>query len=719
MANDRPTCVKVPMIMQMEALECGAASLAMIMAYYKKWLPLSQVREDCGVSRDGSFASSILKAARNYGMTAKAYKYTVPKIKARAKFPVIIHWNFNHFVVLDGFKGDKAVINDPARGIVEVSAEEFDHSFTGVCLQFTPGEKFEPSGRPTSLVEFLGGHLNGMKKPLLLIMLTATLAAIIGIVNPVLSRIFMDDILTGKNPDWLGPFNLILIALVIYWTTVLIIQSVYFLKVKGKIGISANTKYMWHTLHLPMKFFSQRMSGDLSNRQNLNDQIAETLVSQLAPIAINIVLLVFYLIVMFVYSPLLASVGLVTIAINLWVTKIISQKRMNVTRVQMRDLSKMQSATVSGIQMIETIQAAGAEEAYFERWSGFQASVNKSKADFAKINQYLGMLPSLVQQFSSIVILSLGIWMIMTGRFTVGMLMAFQAFLNSFLTPVNTLLTAGQSIQELRTSMERIDDVMDYERDVHEDTEIPETEEYEKLKGNIEIKDVTFGYSKVAAPLIENFNLSIKSGEKIAIVGGSGCGKSTLSKLIAGLYEPWSGEILFDGKKRTDIPRSVFNGSLAVVDQDISLFEDTISNNIKMWDSTIEDFEMIMAARDADIHEDIAVKKNGYDFMIAENGKNLSGGQRQRLELARVLALDPMIVILDEATSALDARTEGKVIQSIKMRGVTSIIVAHRLSTIRDCDKILVMSEGKIVEQGTHDELMQMDGYYTKLITTE
>lgn len=719
MAETKKKHVKVPMIMQMEALECGAACLAMVLAYYKKWIPLSQVREDCGVSRDGSFASSILKAARNYGMNAKAYKYSVEKLKTRVTYPAIIHWNFNHFVVLAGFKGDRAVINDPARGIVEVSPEELDRSFTGVCMQFVPGENFRPSGKQASLMNFLASHINGIKKPLFLIALTATLAALIGIVTPVFSRIFLDEILTGNNPEWLMPFNLILLAVILYWTVVLIIQKRYYLKVEGKIAIASNSEYMWHTLHLPMKFFSQRMCGDLAGRQNLNDSIAQTLVTQLAPIFINIILLIFYLIVMFVYSPLLASIGLVTIAINLWVTRVISAKRMNLTRVQMRDQAKMDSSTVSGIQMIETIQAAGAEEAYFERWSGYQASVNKAKTEFTKLNQFLGAVPAMVQQVSSIVILSLGIWMIMDGHFSVGMLTAFQGFMSSFLQPVNTLLTAGQSIQELRTSMERIDDVMDYETDVKTGPEIREDVSYQKLEGTIELKDITFGYSKVAPPLIENFNLTIHAGEKIAIVGGSGCGKSTISKVIAGLYEPWSGEVLFDGRHREEIPRSVFNGSLAVVDQDITLFEDTISENIKMWDQTIEDFEVIMAARDAKIHEDIMLKKNGYQYRVAENGKNLSGGQRQRLELARVLALDPTILILDEATSALDAQTEGEVIRAIKMRGITSIIVAHRLSTIRDCDQILVMQDGHIVEQGTHEELMKLNGYYTQLITTE
>jgi ABC-type bacteriocin/lantibiotic exporter with double-glycine peptidase domain len=404
----------------------------------------------------------------------------------------------------------------------------------------------------------------------------------------------------------------------------------------------------------------------------------------------------------------------------MWVARVISQKRINLTRGQMRDSGKLAATTTSGIQMIETIKASGAENGFFERWAGFQASVNSSAVKSAMLNQYLGALPGALQQIANIAVLILGVMLIMDGTFTVGMLLAFQGFMSSFLAPMDSLIGVGQSVQEMRSSMERVEDVMNYKPDVeYAPQKENEEREYSKLTGVLDMKDVTFGYSRLSEPLIENFNLTIKPGQRIAFVGPSGCGKSTLSKLISGLYRPWSGDIEFDGQPQNHICREVFTGSVAVVDQDIILFEDTIANNIKMWDKSIEDFEMILAARDAGLHSEIVQRDGGYNGMVLESGKNFSGGQRQRLEIARVLAQDPRIIILDEATSALDAKTEYEVISAIKDRGITCIIVAHRLSTIRDCDEIIVMDKGKVIERGKHDELYRTGGLYTQLVATE
>jgi ABC-type bacteriocin/lantibiotic exporter with double-glycine peptidase domain len=382
----------------------------------------------------------------------------------------------------------------------------------------------------------------------------------------------------------------------------------------------------------------------------------------------------------------------------------------------MRDAGKLASATVAGIEMIETIKASGAENGYFEKWSGYQASVNTQKVKYAKLNQYLGMIPSLVSSLTNTAVLMIGVWLTMKGEFTVGMIMAFQGFLASFTAPATSLISAGQTLQEMSTEMERVEDVMEYPNDPVFENET-EAESYAKLTGEIEMKNVTFGYSALAEPLIKDFNLSLKPGSRVALVGFSGCGKSTLAKLISGLYQPWSGEILFDGKPMSQIDRSIFTASLAVVDQDIILFEDTIANNIKMWDDSIEDYSMIQAASDVRLHEDILRRDGGYQYRITEGGKDFSGGQRQRLEIARVLAQDPTIIIMDEATSALDAKTEYEVVTSIKNRGITCIVVAHRLSTIRDCDEIIVLDRGNVVERGTHDELYAKGGLYTKLVS--
>jgi NHLM bacteriocin system ABC transporter peptidase/ATP-binding protein len=714
---------KVPVIMQMEALECGAASLAMILAYYKKWIPLEQVRADCGVSRDGSKASNVLKAARQYGLTAQGFRYNVEKMKEDASYPCIIHWNFNHFVVLNGFKGKKAVINDPAKGTIEVAEEVFKTSYTGVCLMFAPEPDFEPGGKPRSILKFAREQLEGTLVPILFVMATGLLTAFAGILIPAFSRIFTDNILTLENTEWLYPFILAFIGLIVFQLIVNMIKGVYLLKIKGKLAIVSNAKFMWHSLRLPVDFFSQRMAGDLVGRQTSNDDIADTLIRELAPILINLALLVFYFIVMIRYSVMLTIVGIAAIFINLILAQYISKRRLNITRTQMRDQGKLNAVTVGALDMIETIKASGAENGFYEKWSGYHASVNKSVVQFAKTSQFLGAVPGLVQQLSGVIILALGAWLIMQGQFTAGMLLAFQNFMMSFMTPVNELISAGQSVQEMRASMERIDDVMKYKPDVKDDNEAliksDDDETIGKLSGTIEMKNITFGYSKLADPLIKNFSMTLTPGSRVAFVGSSGCGKSTLAKLISGLYQPWEGEILFDGKKREEIPRAIFTGSLAVVDQDIIMFEDSISDNIKMWDETIEDFEMIMAAGDAQIHEDIMLRDGGYNYKVAEGGKNFSGGQRQRFEIARVLAQDPTIIIMDEATSALDAKTEYEVTKAIKDRGVTCVIVAHRLSTIRDCDEIIVMHRGEVVERGAHDELFNAGGMYSKLITTE
>ena len=712
---------KVPVIMQMEALECGAASLTMILAYYGKWIPLEQVRADCGVSRDGSNAKNVLKAARSYGLVAKGYRYEPEDLKANGKFPCIIHWNFNHFLVLDGFKGNKAVLNDPAKGCYTVPMETFDKSFTGICLMFEPSETFEPSGKPKSMLAFAKAKMKGAGVAVAFTVITTVIASLIGIIEPAFSRIFIDRLLTGQNPDWFIPFIWALAALSGIQIIISFIQAVFAARINAKIAAVGSTTFMWKVLRMPMEFFSQRMAGDIQQRKGSNASIASSLVNTFAPIVIEACMMVFYLVVMIRYSVLLTLIGVASIFINMFVSRFISKKRVNITRVSMRDAGKLAGATVAGIEMIETIKASGAENGFFEKWAGYQASVNTQKVRFAKLNQYLGLIPQLVSSLTNTAVLIVGVYLTIEGQFTIGMVMAFQGFLGSFLSPAQTLISAGQTLQEMRAEMERIEDVMQYPTDVTclNDTELDENAEYDKLSGNVELRNVTFGYSRLAEPLIRDFNLTLKPGSRVAFVGTSGCGKSTISKLISGLYQPWSGEILFDGKPITQIDRSVFTGSLAVVDQDIILFEDTIANNIKMWDSSIEDFEMIIAARDAQLHEDIMQRDGGYNYRITEGGKDFSGGQRQRMEIARVLAQDPTIIILDEATSALDAKTEYEVVKSIKDRGITCIVVAHRLSTIRDCDEIIVMDHGNVVERGTHDELYALGGFYTKLVSSD
>ena len=711
---------RVPVIMQLEALECGAACLAMVMAYYRKWVPLEQARVDCGVSRDGSKAKNILLAARSYGFVANGYRAELEAIKEKVAYPCIIHWNFNHFVVLDGFKGNTAVINDPARGVVRVPMQEFDESFTGVVIQIQPGEQFVPGGKPKSTLAFARKRLKGAGPAVAFVMLTTVISYLFGLINPVMTRIFYERLLNGKNPEWLYPFIGVMALLCVLQVTVQWINTIYSLRINGKMTVMGSTSYMWKVLHLPMVFFTQRMTGDIVDRQSANASIAGTLVDTLAPLALNTIMMFVYLVFMIRYNLTLTLVGLGSVALNLALGQYMSRRRVNLTRVQMRDESKLASATVAGISMTETIKASGAENGFFQKWAGYQASVNTQNVKFEKMNARVGFIPAFISIAANYIVLFFGVLYTMQGNFTVGMITIFQGYMGSFLSPAMTLIGAGQTIQEMRISMERVEDVMQYPDDPNvKDEPIREDVDYSKLTGQMELRHVTFGYSRLAEPLIRDFSMTLKPGSRVAFVGTSGCGKSTLSKLISGLYQPWSGEILYDGKPISAIPRGVFTSSVAVVDQDITLFEDTVANNIRMWDESIADFEVIIAARDAQIHSDILKRPGGYNGMLTEDGKDLSGGQRQRLEIARVLAQDPSVIILDEATSALDARTEYDVVRAIQRRGITCIVIAHRLSTIRDCDEIIVMNKGQVIERGTHEELFAKGGYYTELITTE
>ena len=719
----KPTLTKgvarVPVVMQLEALECGAAALAMVMAYYGKWVPLEQVRIDCGVSRDGSKAKNIYIAAQHYGFDVKAFRFSLDSIREKGQFPCIIHWNMNHFVVLDGFRGKYAYLNDPARGTVKVTMDEFDKSFTGVTIVPVPSEHFVPEGKPKSTLAFARKRLVGTGAAVAFVMLSTVITYLFGIVNSVTSRIFMDRLLTGINPEWFSPFIFIMILLAAVQIIVTWVQAIYSLRINGKMAVIGSTSYMWKVLHLPMEFFSQRLAGDIQSRASMNASIAGTLAGTFAPLLLNTGMMVFYLVLMLRQSPMLTLIGLFTLIMNIVISRVISNRRINITRVQVRDAGKLEAATVSGIEMIETIKASGAENGFFRKWAGYQASVNTQSVMASKTNRFIGMIPTFFSTIANYAVLVVGVYLTMRGRFSLGAVLMFQGFLGSFMNPAMTLVSAGQTIQEMRTQMERIEDVMEYSDDENTAERGSVTDGLEKLRGNIELKNVTFGYSRLEQPFIRDFSISLKTGDRIAIVGASGCGKSTISKLLSGLYQPWSGEILFDGKPRSAYPREVMVGSLAVVDQNIVVFEDTIANNIKMWDNSIQDFEMILAARDARLHDDIMRLPGGYRHKLVSGGRNLSGGQRQRLEIARVLAQDPTILILDEATSALDAKTEYEVVQSIRDRGITCIVIAHRLSTVRDCDEIIVLDHGVIAERGTHDELMKRGGAYAELVASE
>ena len=711
----RSKLAKVPQVMQMEVVECGAASLTMILAHYGKWLPLEEVRAACGVSRDGSSAKMILQAARNYGLDAKGFRMSPEALEG--KQPAIIHWNFEHFVVFRGFdRKGRACINDPGIGPVKWPMEEFRKHYTGVCLTFEPTEKFEKGGQQTSILSYMKKNLNGVSEAFWLTFSFALMGAFVALLSPLFTRIFLDEILSGKNADWVKWFFIGMGALAVFQFFVVLLQSRYTKRVAGALALKSNKDYLRHLLRLPMSYFAMRHVGDLQQRMHLNQEITNSLIEVLAPQVINIGLLVLYLFLMFSYSFWLTIIGFVAAGVNLAIVHYFANLRINLIRSMEQSEGQYFSATISCIDNMESIKAAGAETGFFKYWSGLWAHKFNVNANADKQQAQVALLPVMANALCSVAVLVLGAYLILQGDLTVGMLMAFQGFMGSFLAPVNELVNGSQKIVEMRSQMERVEDVMKYPEDHREsEKEILQG----KLGGLLEMKHVTFGYSPIQPPLIEDFNLRVEPGHSVALVGPSGCGKSTLAKLISGLYKPWSGEILFDGRPIESIPNEELTNSVAVIDQNVVLFDDTIAQNIRMWDPSIEDFTLMMACNDAEIRADIVSRPEGFDTKIVKGGQNFSGGQRQRFEIATALAREPIVLIMDEATSALDPKTEDEVMKRIRSMGPTQIIVAHRLSTIRDCDEIIVMDQGKILQRGRHEELMAQEGFYQKLMKSE
>ena len=711
----RSKLAKVPQVMQMEVVECGAASLTMILAHYGKWLPLEEVRAACGVSRDGSSAKMILQAARNYGLDAKGFRMSPEALEG--KQPAIIHWNFEHFVVFRGFdRKGRACINDPGIGPVKWPMEEFRKHYTGVCLTFEPTEKFEKGGQQTSILSYMKKNLNGVSEAFWLTFSFALMGAFVALLSPLFTRIFLDEILSGKNADWVKWFFIGMGALAVFQFFVVLLQSRYTKRVAGALALKSNKDYLRHLLRLPMSYFAMRHVGDLQQRMHLNQEITHSLIEVLAPQVINIGLLVLYLFLMFSYSFWLTIIGFVAAGVNLAIVHYFANLRINLIRSMEQSEGQYFSATISCIDNMESIKAAGAETGFFKYWSGLWAHKFNVNANADKQQAQMALLPVMANALCSVAVLVLGAYLILQGDLTVGMLMAFQGFMGSFLAPVNELVNGSQKIVEMRSQMERVEDVMKYPED-HRDSEKEILQG--KLGGLLEMKHVTFGYSPIQPPLIEDFNLRVEPGHSVALVGPSGCGKSTLAKLISGLYKPWSGEILFDGRPIESIPNEELTNSVAVIDQNVVLFDDTIAQNIRMWDPSIEDFTLMMACNDAEIRADIVSRPEGFDTKIVKGGQNFSGGQRQRFEIATALAREPIVLIMDEATSALDPKTEDEVMKRIRRMGPTQVIVAHRLSTIRDCDEIIVMDQGKILQRGRHEELMAQEGFYQKLMKSE
>jgi NHLM bacteriocin system ABC transporter peptidase/ATP-binding protein len=707
-----------PTVLQMEAVECGAAALATVLAYHGRWVALEELRHECGVSRDGSKANNVLKAARKYGLEAKGFKYETLEKLYELHYPVILFWNFNHFVVLEGFSRGKVHLNDPAQGPRSVTLQELDDSYSGVVLTFTPGPAFKKGGHAPSMLPALRRRLAGSEAALFYIVMCGLLLVVPGLVVPGFTRIFIDDVMVSGR-DIMSPLLIAMMVAVAVQAILTWLQKYYLLRLETRLALGMSSQFFDHILRLPAAYFGQRFAGEIGSRVLINDKVAKVISGRLATTVIDAIMTLIYAALMFFYDARLTLVVIGISLLNVLAVRLAGRLRTDASRRLMQDKGKLIGTAMNGLQMIETIKATGSESEFFSRWAGHYAKTVNNEQFLQVLGQTAAMVPPFVQTLSTAAVLVLGGSRVMNGALTVGMLVAYQTLLASFMRPLTTFVTFGSTLQELTADMDRLDDVLRYPVD-SQYRQVRESLSYDpnvvKLSGRIELRDITFGYSPLDPPLIDKFNLNVEPGRRVAIVGPSGSGKSTVAKLLSGLYSPWSGEVLFDGRPRQEIPRDLIVNSLAVVDQEVFLFGGTVLDNVTLWDGTISAQRVGAACRDAAIATVIEAREGGYQATVQEGGGNFSGGQCQRLEIARSLASEPTMIILDEATSALDPTTELHIDDSIRTRGCTAVIIAHRLSTIRDADEIIVMERGKIVQRGTHDEMRVVDGPYQHLI---
>jgi ATP-binding cassette, subfamily C, bacterial len=710
--------VRTPTVIQMEAVECGAASLSIILSYFGKFVPLEELRVKCGVTRDGSRASNIIKAAELYGVESGGYKVELEDI-AHVPPPFIVFWEFSHYLVVEGFGKNRVYLNDPASGPRAISYEEFDDGYTGIVITFEPKEKFKKSEKPPKLIANLKERLKSVKMPLLFIFLCGLGLLFPGWAVPAVTQIFFDNILGQELLSWGWGVTSSILCLSALSGGLTWLQAAFLNRLNARLSVRFYGDFVWYLLRLPMSFYAQRFSGEVAYRATLNETVTQNLTGNLASTAISVILIIFYIGFMLEYNPLIACIGIFSALLNLLMLYLITRSRRDAYARKQQEMGKSIGFAIGALQNIETIKAAGNEHDFFSRWAGYYAKKLNADREINSKDVWLTTFPFLLQGFSTAALLGIGVWSILHGRLTVGMLMALQGLLTNFLTPVSQLVTLGSILQTLKIDIDRLDDVLKNKTDpalVH--TQFKEGEA-PKLQGFLELKEVTFGYSPIDPPLIEKLSLALSPGQRLALVGPTGCGKSTIANLISGLYQPWSGQILYDGKKRSAISRPVLTNSIASVDQKIFLFAGTIKENLTLWDPTISDEEIIHAAQDACIHEEILERQNGYHAEVSEGGSNFSGGQRQKLEIARSLILSPRLLIMDEATSALDSKTELLISQNLRRRGCSCVMIAHRLSTIRDCDEILVLDEGKVVQRGSHESLKAEKGLYQELVAGE
>jgi NHLM bacteriocin system ABC transporter peptidase/ATP-binding protein len=670
------------------------------------------------------FRVTAAKQATCYGRHVRtwldAHGYRAdPEELSKYTLPIVVFWNFNHFVVAEGFDGKRVFINDPAIGPRSVTYDEFDRAFTGVILTFAPNADFRHGGRPHSLLAEIAARLPGSRSGLLFCFLTGIALVVPGLAVPAFSKVFVDEYLGGGQTRWLTPLLAGMALAAILQASLTWLQQRYLLRLNTKLALDMASGFFWHVLRLPMEFFTQRYAGDISFRVGLNDSIAQLLSGQLSGSLINIVGIGFYAALMFYYDVPLTLIGISFALLNIAALQYVSRRRVDLSHRLLQEQTKLIGTSMNGLQIIETLKATGSESDFFSRWAGFQTRVINARQQIGVPTQVLIAIPPLLAALTTAAILAFGGYRVISGAITIGTLVAFQSLMASFNQPISTLVGFGTQLQQVHSDLGRLDDVLKNEIDPElESAESSDGITSAKLNGALELRGVSFGYSRLEAPLIEDLHLLVQPGQRVAIVGLTGSGKSTVAKLVSGLLEPWEGEILLDGKTRSEIPRALLTNSLAMVDQEIFLFDGTVEENITLWNPTVPSADIVQAAMDAQIHGDIAARPAGYASHVQEGGRNFSGGQAQRLEIARALAGNPSIVVLDEATSALDPLTEWEIDRHLRRRGCTCLIIAHRLSTIRDCDEIIVLDHGRVAQRGTHESMKDADGPYARLIAS-
>ena len=708
---------KTDTVYQMEVSECGAASLSMVMGRYGVYVSPELLRVQTGVSRNGVNARNICDAASKNGFIANGYRRDIDKLLKRTAMPCIVHWDFRHFVVLEGCRLGKMYINDPASGRRSMKREEFEKHYTGIVLEFIPTDNIIRGKKQRTLFNFAIERLHGQSKYLWILFALELCLILPGLLSPVFSRVFLDEVLIAGEKKLVKWILLGLILTALYEAYFTLVKSKFAERFKDKMTLQSSDSLLQHLFKLPLGFFEQRVAGDLVQRIQNNENVSRFLTGEVISLAVGLITSLIYMGIMLLYDVRLALVGVGFSLISLLIIVLTAKKTAEYTQLYGMDSGKLIGSIYSGMLVSSSIKAAGAENEYVSKILGYNAMVTESDQKLGKFQELVNVVPEAISSFNTLLVLILGSKLIIEGSFTPGMLIAFTGFLSSFSGPFSTIVNFSRGIQQLKNDMSRVDDLMQYEEDecYTPSKELVITEG--KLKGEVELKDISFAYGGLDRPLVKGINLHIQPGQSVALVGSSGCGKSTIAKLITSLYKPWTGEILFDGVNADKISRNVLSDSLAVVTQNIVIFEGSVYENISAWNRNITREDAIRAAKDACIHDDIVMKAGTYDYHLTTNGSNISGGQRQRIEIAKALAGNPSILVLDEATSFLDTLTEKKIYDNIKSRNCTCVIVAQRISSIRDCDEIIVLKNGRIIERGKHMELMNQKGAYYELVS--